>query len=266
MDPNQTTGTAPSTVNDINLVGPDSETGVIPTGLAGTNDATQTAPTQQIPPIETSSQDRSLPINQTSISERAGARVWNRPGDRPSSNDLTRSQSRLISPTPLAQTRGELTELRGMMTTLIDKIRSQRIANQSNANRLDPSRKGARRASSCKHSRKTSNTPRSVKSDVQPSKRWTVRYSGDPKRSIWALHGRNSQRPSPQGITHRSLSYSGLDQINTGLPTPTKHSDPIPERINEKAGGAKDTDPTTEPLYLRESNSIHDENLPSSRI
>jgi len=138
MDPNQTTGTAPSTVNDINLVGPDSETGVIPTGLAGTNDATETAPTQQIPPIETSSQDRSLPINQTSISERAGARVWNRPGDRPSSNDLTRSQSRLISPTPLAQTRGELTELRGMMTTLIDKIRSQRIANQSNANRLDP--------------------------------------------------------------------------------------------------------------------------------
>ena len=39
--------------------------------------------------------------------------------------------------TTLAQTRGELTELRGMMTTLIDKIRSQRIANQTIANRLD---------------------------------------------------------------------------------------------------------------------------------
>ncbi|KAL0641051.1 hypothetical protein Bca4012_097450 [Brassica carinata] len=106
MDPNQTTGTAPLTVNDINPVGPDLGTRVTPIGLAGANDATETAPTQQIPPIETSCQDGSLPINQTSISERAGARVWNRPGDRPSSNDLTRSQSRLISPTPLAQTRG----------------------------------------------------------------------------------------------------------------------------------------------------------------
>ncbi|KAG2249634.1 hypothetical protein Bca52824_089262 [Brassica carinata] len=124
MDPNQTTGTTPSGVNDIDPIGPDSGAGMTPTGLTGANDATETAPTQRIPPIGTSSQDRSLPINQTSIPERAGARVWNRPGDRSSSDDLTRSQSRLISPTPLAQTRGELTELRGMMTTLIDEIRT----------------------------------------------------------------------------------------------------------------------------------------------
>ncbi|WZZ24460.1 hypothetical protein YC2023_007861 [Brassica napus] len=137
MDPNQTTGTTPSGVNDIDPIGPDSGAGMTPTGLTGANDATETAPTQRIPPIGTSSQDRSLPINQTSIPERAGARVWNRPGDRSSSDDLTRSQSRLISPTPLAQTRGELTELRGMMTTLIDEIRSQRIINQAIANRLD---------------------------------------------------------------------------------------------------------------------------------
>jgi len=137
MDPNQTVGTTPSRVNDIDPIGSDSGTETIPTGSTGANDATGTTQTQRIPPIGTSSQDRSLPINQTSIPERAGARVWNRPGDRPSSNDLTRSQSRLISPTPLAQTRGELTELRGMMTTLIDKIRSQRIANQSVANRPD---------------------------------------------------------------------------------------------------------------------------------
>ncbi|KAF2550650.1 hypothetical protein F2Q68_00034887 [Brassica cretica] len=69
--------------------------------------------------------------------ERTEARVWNLPGDRHSSDDLTRSQSRTISPTPLAQTRGELTELGGMMTTLIDEIRSHRIANHAVANRLD---------------------------------------------------------------------------------------------------------------------------------
>ncbi|KAF3586853.1 hypothetical protein F2Q69_00031064 [Brassica cretica] len=127
MDPNQTIGTAPSRVNNIDPVGSDLGTGVIPTGLTGANDATKTAQTQRIPTIRTSSQDRSLPINQTSIPERARDRVWNRPGDRQSSDDLTRSQSRPITPTPLAQTRGELTELRGMMTTLIDEIHSQKM-------------------------------------------------------------------------------------------------------------------------------------------
>ncbi|KAF3488119.1 hypothetical protein F2Q69_00054472 [Brassica cretica] len=125
-------------LNDIDPIGPDSGAGVTPTGLTGANDATETAdPTQRIPPIGTSSQDRSLPINKTSIPERAGARVWNRPGDRSSSDDLNRSQSRPISPTPLAQTRGELIELRGMMKTLIDEIHSQRISNEAISNRLD---------------------------------------------------------------------------------------------------------------------------------
>ncbi|KAF2556461.1 hypothetical protein F2Q68_00017201 [Brassica cretica] len=127
MDPNQTIGTAPSRVNNIDPVGSDPRTGVIPTGLTGANDATKTAQTQRIPPIGTSSQDRSLPINQTSIPERARDRVWNRPGDRQFSDDQTQSQSRPISPTPLAQTRGELTKLRGVMTTLIDKIHSQKM-------------------------------------------------------------------------------------------------------------------------------------------
>ncbi|KAF3559563.1 hypothetical protein F2Q69_00012322 [Brassica cretica] len=137
MDPNQTTRTTSSGVNDIDPIGSDSGAGITPTGLTGADEAIETAPTQRIPPIGTSSQDRSLPINQTTIPERAGARVWNRPGERSSSDDLTRSQSRPISPTPLAQPQGELTELRGMMTTLIDEIRSQRIANQAIVNRLD---------------------------------------------------------------------------------------------------------------------------------
>ena len=142
MDPNQTVGTTTSRVNDIDpigfdSIGFDSGTEATPTGLTGANDATGTTQTQRIPPIGTSIQDRSLPINQTSIPERVGARVWNRPGDRQSANDLTRSQSRPISPTPLAQTREEMTEFRGMLSSPNDEIRNQRIANQTIANRLD---------------------------------------------------------------------------------------------------------------------------------
>ncbi|KAF2570271.1 hypothetical protein F2Q70_00002935 [Brassica cretica] len=137
MDPNQTVGTTPSRVNDIDPIGSDSGTEATPTGLTGANDATRTTPTQRIPPIGTSSQDRSLPINQTSIPERVGARVWNRPGDSQSADDLTRSQSRPISSTPRAQTREKMTKLLGMLSSLIDEIRNQRIANKTIANRLD---------------------------------------------------------------------------------------------------------------------------------
>ncbi|KAG2278475.1 hypothetical protein Bca52824_061030 [Brassica carinata] len=183
MDPNQTTGTTPSGVNDIDPIGPDSGAGVTPTGLTGANDATKTAdPMQRIPPIGTSSQDRSLPINKTSIPERAGARVWNRPGDRSSSDDLNRSQSRPISPTPLAQTRGELIKLRGMMKTQIDEIRT----------------------------------------------------------------------PDCSALQRSQAQY--LDATREKI-----HSDP-----RRRAGGAKDTNLTTKPFYPRESNSIRDENLPSS--
>ena len=53
----------PSRINDIDPLGPDSGAGVTPTGLTGANDATGTTQMQRIPPIWTSSQDRSLPIN-----------------------------------------------------------------------------------------------------------------------------------------------------------------------------------------------------------
>ena len=129
MDSNQTTGTAPSGVNDIDPVGSNSPAEVTQVGLTGTTDAAGTALTQRIPPIGTSSQDRSPPINQPTIPEQTGARVWNRPGNRP------------ISPTHLAQNRGKLTELRGMMTTLIDETRGQRTTNQALANRLDKAEK-----------------------------------------------------------------------------------------------------------------------------
>ncbi|KAF2608562.1 hypothetical protein F2Q68_00043214 [Brassica cretica] len=198
MDPNQTAGTTPSRVNDIDLIGSDSGTEVTPTGSTGANDATGTTQMQQIPLIATSSQDRSLPINQTSIPERVGARVWNHSGDRQSADDLTRSQSRPISPTPLTQTREEMTELRGMLSSLIGEIQ-QRAANirERNQTPLDPLR-----ATSNPQSTSLFGTPEI------PSAR-SGRYTGE-----------NSQRPPPQGMTHRSLSYSGLDEIDTGLQRP----------------------------------------------
>ncbi|KAF2549384.1 hypothetical protein F2Q70_00022313 [Brassica cretica] len=79
-------------------------TGTVPSGSTGASGATETTQAQQIPPIGTSSQDRSPSIDQTLILERVGARVWNHPRDRQSSDDPTRSQSRPISPTPLVQT------------------------------------------------------------------------------------------------------------------------------------------------------------------
>ncbi|KAF3564975.1 hypothetical protein DY000_02014202 [Brassica cretica] len=220
MDLNQNTGATPSRINDIDPIGPDSGAGVTPTGLTGANDATETTQTQRIPPIGTSSQDRSLPINQTSIPERAGARVWNRPGDRPSSDDLTRSQSRPISPTPLAQTRGELTELRGLMTTLIDEIRSQRIANQSVANRPDQAERelAEHRAANIRERNQTPLDPLRATSNPQ-----SARLFGTPEipsARSGRYTGENSQRTLPQGLTHQSLSYSGLDEINTGLRRP----------------------------------------------
>ncbi|KAF2562272.1 hypothetical protein F2Q70_00015088 [Brassica cretica] len=57
MDPNQTSGTTPSGINDIDPIGSNSPAGVTPVGLMGNTDATGTAPTQRIPPIGTSSQD-----------------------------------------------------------------------------------------------------------------------------------------------------------------------------------------------------------------
>ncbi|KAF3591431.1 hypothetical protein DY000_02020848 [Brassica cretica] len=46
MDPNQTVGTTPSRVNDIDPIGSDSGTEATPTGLTGANDATRTTQTQ----------------------------------------------------------------------------------------------------------------------------------------------------------------------------------------------------------------------------
>ncbi|KAF2568155.1 hypothetical protein F2Q70_00027563 [Brassica cretica] len=73
MDPNQTIGTMPSRVNDIDPIGSDSRTKTLPAGPKGTNGTVGTIQTQRIPPIGTTSQDRpsshdrSSPPDRTSV-------------------------------------------------------------------------------------------------------------------------------------------------------------------------------------------------------
>ena len=80
------------------------------------------------------------------------------------------------------------------------------------------------------------------------------------------LHGRKFTTTPAAGHDPPKLKLQWIGQNRHWAPTPTKPSDPIPEQVNGKAGGAKDTDPTTEPFYLRESNSIRSEDLPSSGV
>ncbi|KAF2611575.1 hypothetical protein F2Q70_00013483 [Brassica cretica] len=194
MDPSQAIGTTPSRANNVDPTGSDSGTETVPSGHTGASGTTGTTQAQRIPPIETSNQDRSPSIDQTSIPERVGARVWNRSGDRQSTDDPTRSQFRTISPTPLAQTRGELAKIRRMVSNLIDEIRSQKIANQTITNRLEQAEK------------ELADHPAN---------------SGDPKHSIWTLHGENSQRPP-------KLKLQWIRRNRYGAPIPTNYSNPIP--------------------------------------
>ncbi|KAF3569570.1 hypothetical protein DY000_02019986 [Brassica cretica] len=101
MDPNQTIGTKPSGIDNVDPTRSNSRTETLPVGPTGTDRTTGTTHTQQIPPIETSNQerssvhDRSSPPDRTSVPERTSipyrtrARVWNRSGERQATDDLT---------------------------------------------------------------------------------------------------------------------------------------------------------------------------------
>ncbi|KAF2552311.1 hypothetical protein F2Q68_00034545 [Brassica cretica] len=159
-------------------------------------------------------------VESTSIPERVGARVWNRPGDRQSADDPTRSQSRPILPTPLAQTREELTELQGMVSSLIDEIRNQKIAIQTIANRLEKTERELTeyRAANVRERKQTPLDPLRGTSNPQNAGLFSTPEISSARSGRYT--GENSQRPLPQGMTHRILSYNGLDEIDTGLQHP----------------------------------------------
>ncbi|KAF3504871.1 hypothetical protein F2Q69_00042997 [Brassica cretica] len=68
MDPNQTTRTTPSRVNDIDPIGSDSGTEVTPTGLTGANDATNNRDATN--PFDHDFKSRSISSEQSDIDPR----------------------------------------------------------------------------------------------------------------------------------------------------------------------------------------------------
>ncbi|KAF2617004.1 hypothetical protein F2Q68_00040389 [Brassica cretica] len=107
-----------------------------------------------------------------------------------------------------------------MMTTLIDEIRSQRITNQALANRLDQAEKelAEYRAANVRERNRTPLDPLRTTSNVQSTGLFDTLEI--PSARSGRYTGENSQRPPPQGIAHRSLSYSGLDEIESELQRP----------------------------------------------
>ena len=198
----------------------------------GTNGTAKTTQTQRIPPIGTSNQDRasshdrssppdrtSVP-DRTSIHNRTGARVWNRPGERQSADDLTRPPStRPIYPTPLAQTREEVTELQGMVSLLIDKTRNQEVAYRTIVNQLDQTEREL--AEHQANARKRNQPPSDpLRGSLNPQNTGAFSTPEIPSARSGRYMGENSQRLLQQGLAHRSFSYSGLDEIETGLQGP----------------------------------------------
>ncbi|KAF2556283.1 hypothetical protein F2Q68_00014204 [Brassica cretica] len=88
MDPNQTVGTMPSGIDNIDPTRSNSRTDTLPVGPTSADGTTGTTHTQQNPPIGTSNQERSSVHYRSSPPDRTKARVWNHPGERQAADDL----------------------------------------------------------------------------------------------------------------------------------------------------------------------------------
>ncbi|KAF3504872.1 hypothetical protein F2Q69_00042996 [Brassica cretica] len=113
-----------------------------------------------------------------------------------------------------------MNELRGMLSSLIDEIRNQRIANQTITNRLDQAERelAEHRAPNTRERNQTPLDPLRAVSNPQ-----SIDLFGTPEipsARSGRYTGEKSQRPPPQSMTHRGLSYSRLDEIDTGLQRP----------------------------------------------
>ncbi|KAF3537532.1 hypothetical protein F2Q69_00020357 [Brassica cretica] len=123
-----------------------------------------------------------------------------------------------------------------MMTTLIDEVPSQQITNQATANRLDQAERelAEHRAASVRERNQTPLDPLRMTSNPQSTGLFGTPEIPSARSGRYA--GENSQRPPPQGMTHRSLSYSGLNEINTGLQRPRSTSIQFQNGSTERQG------------------------------
>ncbi|KAF3509800.1 hypothetical protein F2Q69_00009818 [Brassica cretica] len=115
-----------------------------------------------------------------------------------------------------------MTEVRGMLSSLIDEIRNQRIANQTIANRLEQAERelAEHRAANVRERNQTPLNP--LRGTSNPQNAGLFGTPEIPSARSERYTGENSQRPLLLGMTHRSLSYSGLDEIDTGLQCPRR--------------------------------------------
>ncbi|KAG5410936.1 hypothetical protein IGI04_007255 [Brassica rapa subsp. trilocularis] len=209
MDPNQTIRTTPS----------------------GVDNERSSVHDRSSPPDRTSVPER------TSIPDRTGARVWNHPGERQATDDLIRPQSsRPISPTPPAQTREEVTELRGMVSSVIDEAYNQKAAYRAIANRLDQAEREfvEHRANARERNQPP---PDPLRETLNPQNAGAFGTPEIPRARSGRYTRDNSQRPPQQIMPQRSLSYSGLDEIDTRLQaqrsTPIQSQNIYMERTGE---------------------------------
>ncbi|KAJ4885539.1 hypothetical protein Rs2_35632 [Raphanus sativus] len=119
----------------------------------------------------------------------------------------TRTQpTRPISPTPISQTREEVTELRGMIRTLADKAREQKLAHRNIGNQLE-------------------------QNDRELAEHWaSVRGSNPPSRNTGTFGtsyflstrfgryvGENTQQNPQPNSAYRNLNYGGSGEDPTGV-------------------------------------------------
>ncbi|KAF2567821.1 hypothetical protein F2Q68_00025055 [Brassica cretica] len=107
-----------------------------------------------------------------------------------------------------------------MMTTPIDEIRSQRIANQAIANRLDQAERELAEHQAANIWERNQTPLDSLRTTSNPQSTGLFGTPEIPSARSGRYAGENSQRPPPQGMTHQSLSYIGLGEIDTGLQRP----------------------------------------------
>ncbi|KAG2270736.1 hypothetical protein Bca52824_065291 [Brassica carinata] len=97
-----------------------------------------------------------------------------------------------------------------MVSTLIEEIRSQKIANQTIANRLEQAETelADHQAANDRERNQTSLDPLRSTSNPQNAGLFGTPEIPSPRSGRYT--GENSQRPPPHGMTHRSLSYTAL--------------------------------------------------------
>ncbi|KAF2612670.1 hypothetical protein F2Q70_00011592 [Brassica cretica] len=136
---------------------------------------------------------------------------WNSP-------DTTNPSNRNLEPGPILTTRSHLAHTRQEVTvsSLIDKTHSQKAAYRTIENRLD---QAERELAEHRRNAQERNQPPfdPLRETLNPQITGAFSTPEILSARSGCYMGENSQQPPQQGMPQRSLSYSGLDKIETGL-------------------------------------------------